>query len=175
MIWSRNRPDKRWCPAPGFWPKVCAELPDGADRSRFKASIKEAFAIYRDEERRAAKNPPWAKMIRHFDKVLKETRRFNSSHRVRPYVLNDVLRARCHAAFQLRLENELADKRRERLYANLIVACTEIGGLNLSDSVRGPLNRVLQGILDQKGLSAGGVRRVVQRHIKRDGAKVALG
>jgi hypothetical protein len=33
---------------------------------------------------------------------------------------------------------------------------------------------VLQGILDQKGLSAGGVRRVVQRHIKRDGAKVAF-
>jgi hypothetical protein len=179
MIWSRNRPGKRWCPAPGFWPKVCAELPGGVDRKRFCHAVEQAVDIYLGEAESA---PPWPEIIKSFDRVLGAAHRFNSQHGT-GYRLNDVGAARQHAAFQLQLAQEKAKTRRERLYDNLIIACAGVGELQPSDSNRGPMTRTLKVILDavlpdagrRGGVTARGVRDIIRRHLDREGGSVQLG
>jgi hypothetical protein len=182
-----------WPPPESFWPmKLYVELPPDANRVQFRKAVEAAVEIYENEGRDRAKTPPWAKIIKAFDKVLKETRRFNSLHKVRPYVLNDVLKARDHADFQLQLEHELAKKRQERLYDNLIVACAGRGRLQPSVSKSGPMTRVLKPILDHVLPNAGhrtgprkgdgdpdltelAIKKIIKRHLSRNGGKVALG
>jgi hypothetical protein len=80
------------------------------------------------------------------------------------------------ASFQEQFEQSRAQKRRERFNSNLLVACVDNGGLRLSDSLTGPLARTFKTIVnfifpsgghDDQGLSEGGVRRIIQREIKR--------
>jgi hypothetical protein len=166
-----------WPPPETFWPtKLYVELPPDADHVRFRLAVEQAARIYQREAADAAKAPPWAEIIKAFDRVLKETRRFNSSHPVRPYLLKDVHGSREHAAFQLQYEHSRAQERRERLYHNLLVACVDNGGLVLSNSSAGPLSRTFKAIAnfiypcggrDDLGLSDGGVRRIIQREIER--------
>jgi hypothetical protein len=172
------------------WPKLYGYLPDDADRVEFRKAVEAALAIYK-REAPDPNAPPWEQVIETFDKVLAETRRFNSLYRVRPYMLNDVLRSRMHAAFQLQLEQELAKKREERLYDNLIIACAGVGRLQPSVSISGPMTRVLKIILDhviphaghQTGpkkaegdhsLTESAIKGIVRRHLDRRGGKVPL-
>jgi hypothetical protein len=194
-----------WPPPETFWPKLYDELPDDADPVEFRKAVEAAVVIYEREAPDPAHTPPWGQIIKAFDNVLKETRRFNSLYgaaresvgtprraAIRPYVLNDVLKARDHADFQLQLERELEGTRQERLYDNLIVACAGRGRLQLSVSNCGPMTRVLKLILDRvlpsaghrtgprkgdgdPGLTEHAVKKIIKRYLNRNGGKVALG
>jgi hypothetical protein len=196
-----------WPPPECFWPKLYIELPDSADHIQFRRAVEAAALIYRRDAAIAAKAPPWQRLADAFDRVLAEVQAINDglpaqivvaagaaerqipSRLPRSYDLNDVRASRGHAKYQLQFERELTDKRREQLYANLISACVNIGGLRCSKSKAGPMARVLKAILDRalpnagyrkegddydKDLSGSGVRKIIERHVARGGSKVAL-
>jgi hypothetical protein len=196
-----------WPPPESFWPtKLYIELPDGAEHIQFRKAVEAAVLIYRRDAAIAAKAPPWQQLVNAFDRVLAEVQTINDglpaqivvavgaterqipSRLPRSYDLNDVRASRDHAKYQLQFERELTDKRREQLYANLIVACVSVGGLRCSKSKAGPMARVLKAILDHalpnagyrkegddfdKDLSGSGVRKIIERHVARGGSKVA--
>jgi hypothetical protein len=190
-----------------LWPKLYIELPDSADPSQFRKAVEAAVLIHRRDAAIAAKAPRWQRLIDAFDRVLAEVQAINDglpaqiivavgaaekqipSQLPRSYDLNDVRASRDHAKYQLQLERALTDKRREQLYANLIVACVNVGGLRCSKSRTGPLPRALKAILDHalpnagyrkedddydKDLSDSGVRKIIERHVARGGSKVVL-
>jgi hypothetical protein len=192
------------------WQRLYDELPDDTNHDEFRTAIEAAIMFY-EHEAPDPNAPPWKQIVESFEAMLAEVRRINSLYGAvragwavrgvvgtppraafRPYVLNDVLKARAHAAFQLQLECELADKRRERLYANLIAACSRVGGRRPSNSLKGPMTRVLKIILDQvlphaghqsgprkaegdDSLTASAIKKIVKRHTDRRGGKVLLG
>jgi hypothetical protein len=193
-----------WPPPESFWPtKLYIELPDGVDHIQFRRAVEAAVAIYKREA--PANIPPWEQIVASFDRVLAEARRLNSLWAmprrragmpcravIRLYELEDVQKGRANAAFQLQLECELADKRRERLYDNLIIACAGAGRLPPSASSTGPMTKVLKAILDHviphaghqtgpkkaegdQSLTASAVKKIIKRHLDRRGGKVLLG
>jgi hypothetical protein len=196
-----------WPPPESFWSAIYVELPDGAGHIQFRKAVEAAVLIYRQDAAIAAKAPPWKRLVGAFDRVLAEVQAVNDglpaqiivavgaaekqipSRLPRSYDLNDVRTSRDHARCQLQFECELAAKRREQLYANLIVACVNVGGLRCGKSQTGPLARVLKAILNHavpnaghrkedddydRDLSGGGVRKIIERHVVRGGSKVAL-
>ena len=197
-----------WPQPEDFWPtKLYIHLRPDADHIQFRKAVEAAVLIYRRDAAIAAKAPRWQRLIDAFDRVLAEVQAVNDglpaqiivavgaaekripSRLPRSYDLNDVRTSRDHAKHQLQFERELTDKLREQLYANLIVACVNVGGLRCSKSKAGPLARVLGTILNHavpnaghrkedddydRNLSDSGVRKIIERHTARGGSKVAL-
>jgi hypothetical protein len=170
-----------WSPPEGFWPKLYDDLPDGVDHARFRQAVERAVVIYRNEDTDAGET--WREINERLRPQAIE-RLFEAITKLGkppPAFMFDLPKMRQFAAFQEQFEKFRARERRERLYNNLIVACTEIGGLRLSDSDQGPLVRVFTAIayclfpdggrikkyVDADRLSGRGVREIIRRHIKR--------
>jgi hypothetical protein len=170
-----------WPPPEHFWRLLYDELPPNAEHARFRAAIEEAVRIYALDDDDAEL---WERInvLLHGKGVEKlfETVEELKKRPFKSLAARYLLGLRQVAGFQEQFEQSRAQKRRERFYSNVIVAC-EIGGLELSDSADGPLNRVFKTIVnfvfptggrqkkrsDDAGLSAAGVRKIMQRELGR--------
>jgi hypothetical protein len=166
-----------WPPPESFWSKLYSDLPDGADSAQFRAAIESAVRIYMLDTDDAEL---WTRINEQLhSKGVEKLFEAVEELKTRPFqslAAKYLLGLRQMAGFQKQFEQSRAQKRRERFYSNVLVACVDNGGVRLSDSMTGPLARTFKTIVnfifpsgghDDQGLSDSGVRRAIQREIKR--------
>jgi hypothetical protein len=178
---------KLWAPSPEEWNAIHKELPKTADLRRFDQEVSLGAWLYLGIERSDLSD--WKQVIktleqadRELSKVLVRLRTNHSDRSNRIAVLSYRNFTR---AFTMDLRDRtvrptqaLLAERRELLYANLLAACTEPGGLPLHVSDNGPLNRTMSAILKlvlPKPPTARSVKAIIFREKERRAEGIGVG